>query len=264
MTVWLAVHCPDCCSTDIGKRGKTRQGKQRYQCNNCECVRGTFILDYTYQGRIREKKGQMVEMSLSGSGIRDIARVLKVSPTTVISEIKKKKPHLKSVNEKALKNLKSEKSEIEIHEVEEEDEDDERVYVCEVKESEVDEMWSFVGSKKNQRWLWHALDRRTGKVLAYVFGSRKDEVFLELKKLLDPFGIQKYCTDGWGAYSRNLLAEKHEVGKSKTQTIERKHLGLRSRIKRLQRKTICYSRSEEMHDIVIGLFINRYEFGVAI
>ena len=36
---------------------------------------------------------------------------------------------------------------------------------------------------------------------------------------------------------------------------------LRTRIKRLQRKTICYSRSEELHDIVIGLFINRYEFG---
>ena len=264
MTVWLAVYCPDCLSTNIVKQGKTRQGKQRYQCNNSDCVRRTFILDYTYQGRIRDKKEQMIEMSLSGSGIRDIARVLKVSSTTVIKEIKKKKPHLKSVNEKALKKLNAEKIEIEIHKVEEEDEEGEDIHALGVKESEVDEMWSFVGNKKNQRWLWHALDRGTGKVLAYVFGSRKDEVFLELKKLLAPFGIQKYCTDGWGAYSRNLPAEKHEVGKSKTQTIERKHLGLRTRIKRLQRKTICYSRSEEMHDIVIGLFINRYEFGVAI
>jgi insertion element IS1 protein InsB len=45
-------------------------------------------------------------------------------------------------------------------------------------------MWSFVGDKKNPRWLWHAIDRRTGKVLAYVFGRRKDEVFLKLKELL--------------------------------------------------------------------------------
>ena len=129
-----------------------------------------------------------------------------------------------------------------------------------IKESEADEMWSFVGSKRNQRWLWHAIDRATGKVLAYVFGKRKDEVFLKLKELLQPFGIRKYCTDGWGAYERNLPSEHHEVGKKKTQRIERKHLRLRTRIKRLQRKTICYSRSEELHDIVIGLFINRYEF----
>ena len=54
-------------------------------------------------------------------------------------------------------------------------------------------MWSFVGNKKNQRWLWHAIDRLTGKVLAYVFGRRKDEVFLELKKLLEPFRIKHYC-----------------------------------------------------------------------
>ena len=125
-------------------------------------------------------------------------------------------------------------------------------------------MWSFVGNKGNQRWLWHALDRRSGKVLAYVFGRRKDEVFLELKRLLEPFGIPKYCTDEWGAYERHIPPEQHEVGKRKTQRIERKHLTLRTRIKRLARKTICFSRSEEMHDIVIGLFINRYEFGVVV
>ena len=46
--------------------------------------------------------------------------------------------------------------------------------------------------------------------------------------------------------------------------IERKHLQLRTRIKRLTRKTICFSKSELMHDLVIGLFINRYEFGLVI
>ncbi|MGD1861920.1 MAG: IS1 family transposase [Leptolyngbyaceae cyanobacterium] len=51
------------------------------------------------------------------------------------------------------------------------------------------------------------------------------------------------------------------VGKANTQRIERKHLTLRTRIKRLARKTICFSKSVLMHDTVIGLFINRYEFG---
>src|SRR6266436_3290844 len=46
--------------------------------------------------------------------------------------------------------------------------------------------------------------------------------------------------------------------------IERKHITFRTRIKRLTRKTICFSRSILMHDLVIGLFINRYEFGYAV
>jgi IS1 transposase len=56
-------------------------------------------------------------------------------------------------------------------------------------------MWSFVGNKKNPRWLWRGIDRNTGLGLAYVFRKRKGEVFLKLKELLAPFGIQKHCTD---------------------------------------------------------------------
>ena len=131
-------------------------------------------------------------------------------------------------------------------------------------EAEVDEMWSYVGRKKDQRWLWHAIDHRSGKVLAYVFERRQDEVFVKLKALLKPFGIRRYYTDYWGAYMRHLEADKHQPGKGHTQKIERKHLTLRTRIKRLTRKTICFSKSIQMHDLVIGLFINRYEFGLQI
>ncbi len=67
--------------------------------------------------------------------------------------------------------------------------------------SELDDMWSFVARKTHPRWLWHAIDHHTGKVLAYVFGRRKDTVFLKLKALLEPFGITRYYTDGWGARS---------------------------------------------------------------
>ena len=130
--------------------------------------------------------------------------------------------------------------------------------------SELDEMWSYVARKSNPRWLWHAIDHHTGKVLAYVFGRRKDDVFLKLKALLEPFGITTFYTDGWGAYERHLDAEKHQVGKENTQKIESKHTNLRTRIKRLVRRTICFSKTEQMHDLVIGLFINRYEFGQAL
>jgi insertion element IS1 protein InsB len=127
--------------------------------------------------------------------------------------------------------------------------------------SELDAMWAYVARKSNPRWLWHGIDHHTGKVLAYVFGRRQDEVFLQLKALLEPFGITRYYTDGWGAYERHLDAEQHRVGKDYTQKIESKHIRLRTRLKRLVRRTICFSKTERMHDLVIGLFINRYEFG---
>jgi len=63
------------------------------------------------------------------------------------------------------------------------------------------------------------------------------------------------------AYERHIDAEKHHVGKENTQKIESKHINLRTRIKRLVRRTICFSKTEQMHDLVIGLFMNRYEFG---
>jgi insertion element IS1 protein InsB len=131
-------------------------------------------------------------------------------------------------------------------------------------EVEADEMWSFVASKAQQRWLWHAIDHHTGEILAYVLAAHEDEAFGKLKGLLEPLGITQFYTDGWGAYERLLDPAKHTVGKRNTQKIERKHLTLRTRIKRLTRKTICFSKSVLMHDAVIELFINRFEFGLAI
>jgi len=64
-----------------------------------------------------------------------------------------------------------------------------------------------------------------------------------------------------GAFERHIDFEKHEIGKCNTQKIERKNLNLRTWIKRLTRKTIFFSKSEEMHDITIGLLINKVEFG---
>ncbi|MEM7761622.1 MAG: IS1 family transposase [Cyanobacteria bacterium P01_A01_bin.40] len=129
---------------------------------------------------------------------------------------------------------------------------------------EVDEMQSFVLKKANQRCLWHGIDHHTGEVLAYILGSRTDEMFLKLKELLKPFGITQFYTDGLKTYERHIPAEIRQVSKYKMQKIERKHLTLRTRIKRLARKSICFSKSEEMHDIAMGLFIYRYEFGLNI
>ncbi len=86
--------------------------------------------------------------------------------------------------------------------------------------SELDDMWSDVRSKAHPRWLWHAIDPHTGKVWAYVFGRRQDDVFLKLQQLLGPFGITRFDTDGWEAYERYRDAEQPQVGKENTQKIE--------------------------------------------
>ncbi|KTD10841.1 IS1 transposase [Legionella gratiana] len=78
---------------------------------------------------------------------------------------------------------------------------------------ELDEQWSFVGNKSNQRWLWLALNHYNSEVLAYTFGDRTDEAYNRLKQLLRPFNITKYFTDGLGAYQRLLPYELHEEGK---------------------------------------------------
>jgi insertion element IS1 protein InsB len=83
--------------------------------------------------------------------------------------------------------------------------------------SELDEMWSYVRSKANQRWLWHALDHHSGTVLAYVFGRRQDTVVLQLQALLEPCGITRLYTEGWEAYARHLDAVQHAVGQANTQ-----------------------------------------------
>src|SRR4249920_3772440 len=243
---FIAVQCPHCHSEQIVKRGKTRCGTQRYLCQNMACAKGSFLLDYRNRGCLPEVKQTVIDMSLNASGIRDTARVLRISTDTVLSELKKKEAALESVNSALLRTINPEEMTVAIERA---------------GEAEMDEMWSFVGKKGNQRWLWHAIDHHSGKVLAYVFGRRKDDVFLRLQQLLEPFGITKFYTDGWGAYERHIEAEQHQVGKENTQKIESKHINLRTRIKRLVRRTLCFSKTERMHDLVIGLFINRYEFG---
>ncbi|WP_421659563.1 IS1-like element transposase [Leptothermofonsia sp. ETS-13] len=72
------------------KHGKTAEGKQQYKCRNPECTRHSFVQEYSYRGYLPTVKQQICEMALNGGGIRDTARVLKISPTTVLEELKKR------------------------------------------------------------------------------------------------------------------------------------------------------------------------------
>lgn len=91
MPVFIPVECPYCHSTDVAKHGKSSNGKRRYRCCNEDCPHLTFSLNLDYPGRTPQVKAKIEEMAVNGSGIRDTARVLGISTSTVIKELKKKK-----------------------------------------------------------------------------------------------------------------------------------------------------------------------------
>jgi insertion element IS1 protein InsB len=87
--VYVPVPCPHCQSTEVNKAGKQATGAQRDQCQNKQCVRRIFLLQYQDRGRAPEIRRQVIDIAINGSGIRDTARVLRISPTTVIAILKK-------------------------------------------------------------------------------------------------------------------------------------------------------------------------------
>ena len=125
---------------------------------------------------------------------------------------------------------------------------------------EGDEFWSFVGNKNNQRWTWYAMERKSGIILAYHNGRRTDESCKKLMQKLEHFTIKYYHTDDWQSYSKYIPFHQHIIGKDDTWKIERKNLNFRIHLKRLSRKTICFSKNEPIHDNVIGMYINQYYF----
>lgn len=125
-----------------------------------------------------------------------------------------------------------------------------------------DEMWSFVGRKKQPRWLWWVEEAATGQVLAFVFGRRTHATFRRLQQVLAGLGqaVGHWFTDAWWAYVDELDPACRTEGKAALQSLERKHLTLRTRLKRLARRTICFSKKQFFHDGLITLFIFHFFF----
>ncbi|HDS1238263.1 IS1 family transposase [Pluralibacter gergoviae] len=225
------VHCPRCQSAQVYRHGQNPKGHDRFRCSDCHRV---FQLTYAYEARKSGIKEQITEMVFNGTGVHDTARTLKIGINTAIRTFKKLAP------------MRIRSSPVAHADV---------ALIC-----ELDEQWSFVGSKGRQHWPWYAYNTKTGGVLAYTFGPRTDETCRELLALLTPFNIGMITSDDWGSYGREVPKDKHLTGKIFTQRIERNNLTLRTRIKRLVRKAIGFSRSVEIHEKVIGAFIEKHMF----
>ena len=80
------LHCVHCSNNDLVKNGKSPNGTQRWRCNKCK---KSFRFVYRYNACKPGVKATVIEMTLNGSGVRDIGRVLKISKDTVCFVLKK-------------------------------------------------------------------------------------------------------------------------------------------------------------------------------
>lgn len=234
MKQYVQIFCPYCDHDDIVKNGHSENGTQRYVCKGCQ---RSFQQEYTYRAWLPEVREQILTQTCNGSGVRDISRNLGISKTTVIAELKHQQPE--EVNLAYAEYLSTQA----IAGIE--------VEIC----TEGDEFWSYVHDKFHQRWTWYVIERTSGTILAHHNERRTDAACQALLKKLEIFPIKTYYTDNWQSYSKFIDTEHHIIGKQHTQKIERTNLNFRTHIKRLQRKTICFSKKEQLHDNVIGLYI---------
>ena len=118
---------------------------------------------------------------------------------------------------------------------------------------EIDEFWTFVGSKANKQWLIYAYDRNSKEIVAYVLGDRSVKTANKLRKKLRELGItyDRIATDDWSAFiaafKKNLINAEHDIGKEYTNGIEGNNCLIRHRMRRVFRKTCCFSKIMANH-----------------
>lgn len=217
MKITIILRCPDCQSTKVKRNGKKASKKQNYLCKHCG---RQFIGDHalSYRGCHSELGKKIMLMLVRGVGIRDIAEIERVSVNKVLSilvdskcEITPKQSHYDQL--------------------------------------EVDEFWTYVGTKRNRVWLIYAYHRATGEIVAYVWGKRNRKTANELRdKLLSRnVSYDSVCTDNWDSFMAVFQHDNHMAGKAGTIGIEGNNCRLRHRIRRAFRKTCCFSKILRNH-----------------
>lgn len=116
--------------------------------------------------------------------------------------------------------------------------------------------------KKNKIWLWTAVNKRTAGILAWVIGDRSAETFKPLWKILRGWQCFLYVTDGYCVYPCFIDDADHLVSKTYMTRVEGENTRLRHYLARLHRRTLCYSKTEEMLRLSIKLLLHYLKDGV--
>jgi insertion element IS1 protein InsB len=214
------------CKGSCIKKGCYKR-RQLYRCSSCgKYQRSTYL-----KKRISETQIDLVGIwNNEGAGVSSISRVLKMSKSSVLRKLifieqQTEKPNIDETNQ----------------------------------EYEIDEMRTYIGSTENECWIMYALNKVTRDVIDFAIGRRTKE---NIKKVVDAVLVlnpKRIFTDGWNVYPGLIPKEKHIRSAHRINHIERKNLDLRTHLKCLNRKTIWFSKSEEM----LATKLQIYFFGLA-
>ena len=177
MVIHISVYCcPHCRSADISKNGRDYKRAQKYHCHRCKRY-GTLNASKGYS---EEKKELILRTFQERASMRGVERIFGTARQTLARWIREKAPKLPA--------LQATLSAAEPEEL-----------------LELDELWSFVRTKRNQRWLWNALCRRTRQVVAYFIGDRSADSCRASRQRIPP-SYRTCCTrsDFWEAYQAGL------------------------------------------------------------
>ena len=188
----------------------TSNGKQRYRCKKCAktCYHG-----YSYKAYHPQTNSQITVLLKEGCGIRSISRIMDISAVTVIRRIL----YMASVIKKPP--------------------------IAVGKTYEADELKTYLCKKSNEQWVIYAIDRESRKVVDFRVGKRNKRNIEPVIETLLLSGTKCIYTDNLNIYRTLIPKSIHKVKAYHINHIERKNLTLRTHLKRLCRKTICYSKS---------------------
>jgi len=231
MKTQIDISCPDCHSPSFSIYGKKSYGKQNYQCKDCK---RQFIGDHalTYQGCHSQIEDKIRLMTVHGCGVRDIAVIASVSIGKVLSTIGS------SVYKIAPKKSYYERL-------------------------EVDEFWTYVYRKKRKVWLIYADDRATNEIVAYVWGKRDLKTAQKLRARLKQLTVNygSISMDNWDSFITAFKSDNKRIGKQHTVGIEGNNCRLRHRLRRVVRKTCCFSKKLDNHFKVFDMVFFYVNYG---
>jgi len=203
------------------KYGKTKSGNQRYICRVCGKTR---VENYAYLAYKAEINQNIIQLTKEGLGIRSTARILKISATTLLKRIVF-----------IARNIT-------------------KPIISRGKTYEVDELCTYIRHKKNYIWLVYALEKNSKAVVSFNVGKRTNKTLSRVLDTLKLSEAKKIFTDRLKNYWYLLNEETHSVKRFETNHIERKNLTLRTHLKRLNRRTICFSKSLVVFMAVLKIY----------
>ncbi len=219
------------CKKEGVKNGKSKSGVQRYGCKECKKYWQT---SYVYKACEEYIDQQIIGLKKESCGMRSISRILKISLVTVIKRIK-------SIARRISRPFA----------------------ILKGKEYEVDEMRTFIGNKQRLYWVVYALRRDTKEIIDFKVGKRNLKTLSRVIETTLLSEAKKVYTDGYKLYESLIPREIHRQTKYNINHIERKNLSIRTHLKRLSRKTICFSKSREMLEACLKIYFwsDRASFG---